>query len=157
MTQPLVLFRIRRDVFAGKCVAGMISPPRLHTSCSSKVISVTASIASLLHRVRTPWILEDPCDSCVWEVPKIQTLAARRFLRLWISKQKTYFVSNWECGQQGFASYWTKLCWDWWTLQCDWTKITFIQKDPRHAQSSHLHVITPALQVCLSRLPWFSR
>ena len=30
--------RIRQDVSAGKCVAGMISHPRQHTSCSSKII-----------------------------------------------------------------------------------------------------------------------
>ena len=29
VTEPLVLTRIRQDVAAGKCVAGVISPPRL--------------------------------------------------------------------------------------------------------------------------------
>ena len=37
VTQPIVLTRMRQDVFAGKCVAGMISLPRQHTSCSSKI------------------------------------------------------------------------------------------------------------------------
>ena len=43
---------------------------------SSKVISANAS-AHLLHRARMPWILEHPCDSWFWDVPKIQTLAAQ--------------------------------------------------------------------------------
>ena len=34
-----------------------------------------SAIANLLHRARMPWIL-DPCDSWLWDVPKIQTLAA---------------------------------------------------------------------------------
>ena len=55
VTQPLVLAGIRQDVSAGECVAGMISPPRQHTSCSSKVIiSASASIANLLQRARIP-------------------------------------------------------------------------------------------------------
>ena len=58
VTKPLVLTRIRQDVSAGKCVAGVISPPRQHTSCSPKVISASAAIANLLHRARMPWILE---------------------------------------------------------------------------------------------------
>ena len=66
VTQPLVLTRIRQDVSAGKCVSGMISLPRQRTSSSSKVISATASIATLLHRARMPWILEHPCDSWLW-------------------------------------------------------------------------------------------
>ena len=47
VTKPLVLTRIRQDVSAGKCVAGMISPPRLDTSCSSKVISASAALRKL--------------------------------------------------------------------------------------------------------------
>ena len=55
----------------------MISRPRHHTSCSSKVISASAAVANLLHRTRMPWIQEHPCDSWLWDVPKIQTLAAQ--------------------------------------------------------------------------------
>ena len=77
VTQLLVLTRIRQDVATRKCVAGMISPPRQHTSCSSKVISASTSIAHLLHRVRIPWILEHPCDSWLWDDAKILTLAAQ--------------------------------------------------------------------------------
>ena len=50
VTKPLVLTRIRQNVSAGKCVAAKISPPRLHTSCSSQVISASASIANMFHR-----------------------------------------------------------------------------------------------------------
>ena len=74
MTQPNVLSSIRQDVSAGKCVAGMISPPRQLSSCSSKVVSATAAIANLLHRARTPWILEHPCDSWLWDVQKSKLL-----------------------------------------------------------------------------------
>ena len=77
VTKPLVFTGIQQDVSAGICVAAMISPPRQLTSCSSKVISASASIANLLHRARKPWILEHPCDSCLWDVPKLQTLAAQ--------------------------------------------------------------------------------
>ena len=59
VTIALVLNRVRQDVSAGKCVAAMIiSLPRLLTSCSSQVISASASTANLLHRARVPWILE---------------------------------------------------------------------------------------------------
>ena len=77
VTKPLILTRIRQDVPAGKCVAGMISLSRQLTSCSSKVISTKASIANLLHRARMPWFLEHPCGSPLWDVPKIKTLAAQ--------------------------------------------------------------------------------
>ena len=69
--------RIRLDVTVGKCVARKISPPRQHTSCSSKVVSATAAIDNLLHRARTPWILEHPCDSWLWDVQKNEAFAAQ--------------------------------------------------------------------------------
>ena len=65
------------DVSYGKCVAGMISPPRQHTWCSPKVFFASAAIANLLHRARMHWILEHLCDRSLWDVPKIQTLAAQ--------------------------------------------------------------------------------
>ena len=76
VTKPLVLARIGQDVSAGKCVAKVMSPPRKQTSCSSKVLAASASVANLLHCARMPWILEPPFDSWFWDVPKIQTLAA---------------------------------------------------------------------------------
>ena len=33
-------------------------------------MSTSASIANLRHRARAPWILEDPCHSWLWNVPK---------------------------------------------------------------------------------------
>ena len=66
VTQPRNLTRIRQDVSAGKCNAGMISPPRLHTSCSSKVISAFVAFAGFLHSARMLWILEHPFDSWLW-------------------------------------------------------------------------------------------
>ena len=55
----------------------MISPPRQRAPCSPKDISASAAIAELLHCARRPWILEHPCESWLWDVPKIRTLAAQ--------------------------------------------------------------------------------
>ena len=74
MTNLFVFTRIRQDVSTGQ---QSFPPPRLHTSCSSLVISASASIAKLLHRARIPWILEHLCDSRSWDVPKLQTCAAQ--------------------------------------------------------------------------------
>ena len=65
VTQPLVLTGIRQHVFAGKCFAELISPPRHHSLCFHKVISASATIANLLHRAR-----EHPCDSWFWDEPR---------------------------------------------------------------------------------------
>ena len=73
------------------------------------------------------------CDSWLWDVPKIQILAAQPrtawtlagllcFFFFWISMQKAHVVSGWECGQPGFAPYCSKVCWDRWTLRCVWTE-----------------------------------
>ena len=53
VTKLLVYTRIRQEVSAGTCVAGMTSP----LSCSSEVMSASAAIANLFHRARMP-ILE---------------------------------------------------------------------------------------------------
>ena len=157
VTLPLVLARIRQDVSAGKCVAGMI---RLHTSCSSKVMSATASIANLLHRARMPWLVEHTCDMGRAENRESFGTALGRpglwQIFFWISMQKANFDSGWMCGQQGFAPYCTKVCWDWWALQYDWPQTRSSKRLPRHAQSFHLHVTTLTLSVYLSRLPWLS-
>ena len=76
VTQSLVITRIRQDVSAGKCVAGMLSPPRQNTWCSSTVMSASDAIASLLRRARMPWIFEYPCDSWLWDVPKINVFGS---------------------------------------------------------------------------------
>ena len=47
LTNLLVLTRSQQDVSSRKCVAAMISLPRLHTSRSSQVTSAFASIALL--------------------------------------------------------------------------------------------------------------
>ena len=138
VTQLLVVTRIRQDVSAGTCVAGMISPPRQHTSCSSM-----------------PRILEHPCDSWLSDVPKIQTLAAQprtawAVAGLCVSAN---FVSRWEHGQQGCAPYCTKVCWDRSAL----TGAKHVRPKASASRSKfHLHVTTPALPVYLSSLPWFS-
>ena len=72
VTKPLVLTRIRQDVSSGKCVAGMISPPRQHN-----VVSASAAVADVLHLARMPWIVEHPCGSWLWDVPKTQSPAVQ--------------------------------------------------------------------------------
>ena len=76
-TQHNLLFSLEFDSSAGKFVTAMISPPRQHSSCSSKVLSASAAIANSLYRARMPWILEHPCDSWLWNVLKIEALAAQ--------------------------------------------------------------------------------
>ena len=86
------------------CGAGIISLPRQHASCSSKVISASAAIANLFHRARMPWILEHPCDSWWWDVPKIPDLCRaashglgpREFWCFWITcrKRTLFLVGN---------------------------------------------------------------
>ena len=109
VTQPLVLTGIRQDISARKCVARMISPPRQHTSCSSKVISASASIDNLLHRARMPWILEHPCDSWLCDVPEIQTLAPQPrtawalaffyvFLDHRAGSERCFWLGTWKAG-----------------------------------------------------------
>ena len=163
VTELLVLTRIRQDVATGKCVAGMISPPRQHTSCSSKVISASTSIAHLLHRVRIPWILEHPCDSWLWDEPKIRTLAAqpRMAWALWIWVSLAHHA---ECALCSWLGTWTIEIHTVWLAsvleQVDVAefqdKRMFILTLQHDAQISALHITTPALPVCLSRLPWFS-
>ena len=98
VTQPLVLTRSRQDVSARKCVAGMISPPRHHMSCSPKIMSASDAIASLLRRAPTPWILEHPCDSWFWHAPKIEALAVQPHtawaLAHYCRKQTWFLVGN---------------------------------------------------------------
>ena len=127
MTKRLCLTRVRQDVSAGTCVAATLSPPRQHTSCSSKAITATAAIANLLHRACMPWILEHPCDSWLWDVAKnpdscgttSHGLGACGFLFVWLEKtcsakgfRVTLTVSGWECGRQRFAPDCSQMCWN---------------------------------------------
>ena len=107
----------------------MIPPPRQHASCSSKVISASAAIANLLHRARTPCILEHTCHSWLWDVSKIQTRAAHpRAAWPWqifgvfgspCRKRTLFQVGSVD---RRFAPCCAEVCWDRGTLQCDWTK-----------------------------------
>ena len=116
VTQPLVLIGIPQDVSAGKCVAAMISPPRQYTSCSSKVVSVNAAIANLLHRARMPWILEHSCDSLFWTYRKSRllrhSLARPGRWPIFASLDHhaesglCFLLATWR--QQGFAPYCAK-------------------------------------------------
>ena len=44
------------------------------------------------------------------------------FLHFWITVEKATVASCWKRGQQEFAPYCRKVCWDLRTLQCNWTK-----------------------------------
>ena len=107
MAQPLVLTRLRQDVSAGKCVAGLISPPQQHTSCPSKVISASASIANLLHRARMPWIQEHTCDSWFWDLPKTEALAAQPRTAWVLADFLYFFVHNTESEHCFLLETWT--------------------------------------------------
>ena len=54
VTKPLVLTRIRQDVSAGTCVAGMMALPRLHLRALPKSFPVLLFIDNS----RMPWVLE---------------------------------------------------------------------------------------------------
>ena len=103
VTKPFVPTRIRHDFSAGTFVAGLIPPPQ-HTSCSPKVISASATITNLLQRARMPWIMEHPCDACLWDVPNEKSILLwhslarlgrwRIFLRFWITVKRTLFLGG---------------------------------------------------------------
>ena len=158
VTQPIVLSRIRQDVSVGKCVARKISLPRVHTSCSSKVISATASIASLLHRVRMPWILEHTCGSWLWDVLKnparpctAWALADCCVFGSPCRKRTLCLVGNDDSiDLHGGA----RQCWDWWTLHCDGTK--HVQPKVSASRSKFSSSRDHARRPRWSRLPWFS-
>ena len=101
MTKPLARTRIRQGVFAGKCAAGMISPPRQHASCSSKKVSVCAAIASLRQRARMRWTLKHPvirrlerADNRTPCGTPSQDLSPGRLLYFWIFTQKAAVISG---------------------------------------------------------------
>ena len=121
VTQLLVLTRIRQDVSAGTCVAGMISPPRQRASCSPKVITACAVIANLLHLACRAF--------CFMDRAEIQTLEAQprtawswRIFALLVRSTESGHCFWLERGQQRCALYCSQVCWDMWTLQCFRTK-----------------------------------
>ena len=158
-TKPLVHTKIRQDVTAGKCVAGMISPPRHHASCNPKVISANAALANLLHRAHMPWILEHPHDSWLWDVPKISALAARPsgffcifgfpyrkrtlFLVGTVDNRDLHCTARKCAGRGG---------------RCSVTgENMFTHRLPHHAQSLPHHVTTPALLLLTMNARRFQR
>ena len=54
-----------------------VAKPLVSHQNSTRRLRWKMSIANLLHRASRPWILEDPCDSWLWNVPKIEALAAQ--------------------------------------------------------------------------------
>ena len=147
--KPLVLTRIRQDISAGKCVAGMISPPRQHTSCSSEVFSASASIVNLHHRARIPWIVEHPCDSCLWEVLK------NRLLRLSLARPgpwQIYENLDHRAENEELAPNCSHICGTGGRCSVTGQKLS-IPKNHHHSQRVILRVTTPALSVDLSRSP----
>ena len=157
VTQPIVLTRIRQDVSAGK------SLPLQHTSCSSKEISASAAIANLLLRARMPWILEHPCDSWLWDVPKNRSSCGAAshgvdlggFLRVWITVQKANAVSGWKTWMAGTCTVWLASVLGWVDVAVFRDKNMVTQRNPHHAQSFAHHVITPTNPSFHSRLPRF--
>ena len=160
VTIPLVLTRNRQDVSAGKCVAGMTSPPRQHTSCSHKVISASAAIANLRHRARMSWILEHPSESWLWgRAENTDPCGAAShglgadglvFLDHCAGSELCFWLGTWttEICTVLLASVLQRVD----AAVCP-GKNMFIQRLPHHAQRFILHVTTPALSFSLSRLP----
>ena len=52
-------------------------PTHAHFTFFFGVCVVGVCGVCVLHRARVPWILEDPCHSRLWNVPKIQALAGQ--------------------------------------------------------------------------------
>ena len=138
----------------------MISPPRQHSSCSPKVISTSAAILNLFHRAHMPWILEQPCDSRLWDVPKIQTLAAQRRTAWALAdfcvfglacRQRTLFLVG-NVDSRDLPRIAAKCAGRGGSCSVSGQNM-FIQRLPHHAQSFALRVNTPALPVYLSRWP----
>ena len=131
----------RYDVFRGKCVAGMITPPRQHVSCFFKKTSACEAVASVL-RALTRWILEHPCDS--WgraENPDSCGTASHGLgpdFACWITVQKAD-GGNWTAG---------------WTLQCFWRKKHLHQKASESRSCSSSRDTRPPFS--FSCLPWCS-
>ena len=163
MTQPLVLTRIRQDVSAGKCVAKVVSPLRQHTSCSSKVISDSVSIANLLHRARMPWITELPRRSWLWDVPKnphscgtAQPRAAWTLADFCVCgspcrKRTLFLVGNVDCRDLHRIA--RKCAGTGGRCSVSGQKNMFIQKFPHHAQSFPLHATVPAYVSHFAMIP----
>ena len=74
VTKPLVLDRIRQYVSAAKCVAGMISPPRHHTSCSHKIISATLPSQTFFTVLACPGLWNSPVTLDHGTCPKSRLL-----------------------------------------------------------------------------------
>ena len=159
VTKPLIPTRIRQDISAGNCVAGMISPPRQHTSGSSKVIPASAAIANLLHRARMLWIHEQPCDLWLWSVPNIpdSCSTARHNLGL---DGLCILVHSTESKLRSWLETWTaeirsvflaSVLED--VVSLDKTCSSKLRITLR---VRFLRVNTPTSSFVLSRLPWFS-
>ena len=96
VTMLLVHARIRQDVSAGTCVAGMISRPRQHTSCSPTVASANATSQICFNPARMSWILEHACDSWLRDVPNIQIFAAQPRADLHAGNEPCFWLWMWS-------------------------------------------------------------
>ena len=165
VTKPLVLTRIRQDVCGGKCVAATISPPRLHTSCSSQ-----SDFRLYGHRK-----LASSCSDAV------DSGHTRVFRGCWTcQKSKHLRHSLARLGPWRIFAFWDHragsgrcLWWETWTADMRTVllanvleqEVVAVFQDKKHvhrkgfrphAQTVVPRVTTPALTVCLSRLSWFS-
>ena len=131
-------------------VSQEISPPRLHTSCSSKIISASASVANMLHRAHIP------CGTCRKSTLLRHSFALTGpwqifvFMNLHAENERCFCLGMWTAG------ICTEL-FDNVLKQVDAAvclhKSMFIRRLPHRAQSFPLHVTTPTLSVNLSRFP----
>ena len=162
VSQPIVLTRTEQGRLRWK-MCGRIDfhlHDKKHT-CSPKVTSACAAIANFSvladNGFRNTHVIR-VCGTCpkskLWRC-NLARPGPWRIIVFWFTIQKKNVISGWECGQQRLAPDRSQVCWNG-TLQCDWRKNMFIRRLPPPAQSVALHVTTPALSVCQSRLPCFS-
>ena len=108
----------------------MISPPRQHSSCSPKIISVSAAIANLPHRARMPWILGQSGDSWLWTYRKSRLLRHRL----------TVFLV--QCAENEHC-FWLVV----WTAVIGTVLLAGVLKKHGHPMASILHV-TKSCMLC---------
>ena len=144
----------REENMDGTCVAVTMSPPRQQTSCSSKVISSSAAIANLLHRACT----------CLgfWNTRAIRgsgTCRKSRLLRHSLARPgpwRMFACFGSPCRKRTLFLVGNVDGTDAHRVARKFVETGRLQRLPHHAQSFILHVTTPTVPVCLSRLPCFS-
>ena len=140
----------RRNEFTFTKTRVVLSQSYFRQCCHHKLVSSCSHALDSRH----------PCDSWLWDVPKIQTLAAQP-RTAWALAD----VCILDHRAENERCFWLETC----TAEiCNvllasvlgqvdaavfQVRNVFIQRLPHHAQRFVLHMTTPALSVCLSHSP----